>query len=91
MIDVPVVQEARRVLLNDLVEEGVRDVDGVLHVDEDALRGHLDVLVLEPLHELPQKADHRLGEDVDQLHHLGELGLEFGRKFRMLQGVSLAC
>ena len=37
-------------------------------------------LVLEPLHELSQEADHRLGEDVDQLHHLGELGLKTGIK-----------
>ena len=58
-----------------LVEERVSDVDGVLHVDKDALRRDFDVLVLEPLHELSQEADHGLGEDVDELDHLGELGL----------------
>ena len=73
---VAVVEEAAGVFGHVLVEERVSDVDRVLHVDKDALRRDLDVLVLEPLHELSQEADHGLGKDVDELDHLGELGLE---------------
>ena len=43
-MSLPVVQEPCWILLDDLVEERVRNVDGVLHVHEDTLRGHLDVL-----------------------------------------------
>ena len=43
-VTLPVIQEPRRVLLDDLVEERVRNVDGVLNVHKDALRSHLDVL-----------------------------------------------
>ena len=40
----PVIQEPRWVLLDDLVEERVRDVDGVLHVHKYTLRRDFDVL-----------------------------------------------
>ena len=43
-VTLPVVQEPRWVLLDDLVEERVRDVDGVLHVHKYTFRRDFDVL-----------------------------------------------
>ena len=45
-------------------------------IKKDALGDKFEILLVEILGDGAQETDHRLGKDVDDLHHLGKLRLK---------------